>query len=138
MTESQTAGPDRGVTDETATFLAAVARVLRETVGRLEATVDRVTEMAALRSGQVDREVVMTLQDFDRLQQEFAAIATVLEQLADKPGETQPPTAAQGSSINDAIAGISIADLKERLLRHLGSSMDDLFALPAASDEVVF
>lgn len=137
MTESQVAGPDRGVTDETATFLAAVATVLRETVGRLEVTVDRVTEMAALRSGQVDREVVMTLQDFDRLQQEFAAIATVLEQLAEKPGEVQPP-AAQGNSISDAIAGISIADLKERLLRHLGSSMDDLFALPTASDEVVF
>jgi hypothetical protein len=138
MMESQSVGPDRGVADETATFLAAVARVLRETVGRLEATVDRVTEMAALRSGQVDRDVVMTLQDFDRLQQEFAAIAAIIEQLADKPGEAQSPAAARSNSISEAIAGISIADLKERLLRQLGGSMDDLFALPATSDEVVF
>ena len=135
MNESRLVDDNWPVVKEVGTFLAAVAAALRETTSSLQVTVDRITEFAALRSGNTDREVVMTLQDFDRLQQELAAIATMLSQIADKSGGTESATAAEGHPIKDAIAGISLADLKERLLRHI--SMTDLLALPT-SDEVVF
>jgi len=135
MTESKPASPDRAVADKIRTFLAVMADELRDTAARLQATVDRVTEIAALRTGETDREFVMTLQDFDRLQQEFTAIAMVLEQVASRAAEKWPPTASHDHPIRDVIAGISLADLKERLLRHI--SMADLLALPT-SDEAVF
>ena len=137
MTEQQAFGRDQPVIDEIGTFLAAIAMALRETVGRLETTVGQITEIAAMRPGRADRDVVMTLQDFDRLQQEFAAIAKVLGQAAAKSGETWLRTVGNNHPAQDVIAGISIADLKERLLRHLGVSMTDLLALPTP-DEVVF
>jgi len=135
MNESRLVDDNWPVVKEVGTFLAAVAAALRETTSSLQVTVDRITEFAALRSGNTDREVVMTLQDFDRLQQELAAIATMLGQMADKSGGTEPPTTPQGHAIKDVIAGISLAELKERLLRHI--SMIDLLALPS-SDEMVF
>ena len=135
MTESKPAGSDHAAADKIRTFLAVMADELRDTAARLQVTVDRVTEIAALRTGETDREFVMTLQDFDRLHQEFTAIATVLEQVASRAAERGPHGASHDHPIRDVIAGISLADLKERLLRHI--SMADLLALPT-SDEVVF
>lgn len=135
MTEQLAFAADRRTTDEIGSFLAAVAVALRETVGRLDATVGRITEITAMRPGRADRDVVMTLQDFDRLQQEFAAIANVLSEMADKSGETWQRAVGDGHPARDAIASISVADLKERLLRHLDLSMMDLLELP---DDAVF
>lgn len=135
MTESQKGDPHRAVADEIGTFLTVMATELREIARRLQATVDRITEIAALRSGETDREFVIALQDFDRLNQEFTAIATVLGEVASRSGEKWLRTAVDDHPVKDVIAGISLADLKERLLRHI--SMSDLLALPA-TDEVVF
>ena len=137
MTDQQASGPDLPVIDDVGTFLAAMATALRETVARLETTVDRITEIAAMRPGRADREAVVTLQDFDRLQQEFAAIAEVLNQAADKSGETWLRTDNDDHPAQDLISAVSLADLKERLLRHLGGPMTDLFELPTF-DEAVF
>jgi hypothetical protein len=133
MTAATTAAADGAGADKTRTFLAVVADELRDTAARLQVTVDQVIEIAALRTGETDREFVMTLQDFDRLQQEFIAIAKVLEQLASGAAADAPQT--HDHPIRDVIAGVSLADLKERLLRQF--SMADLLAVPA-SDEVVF
>lgn len=137
MTEPPAFASDRFASDEIGSFLAAMATALRETVGRLDATVGRITDIAAMRPGPVDRDVVMALQDFDRLQQEFAAIANVLGQMAEKSDQTWRRTAGESHPAEEAIAGISVADLKERILRHLGASLPDGLELPLV-DEAVF
>ena len=137
MTAAATAGgPDRPLIDEIATFLVATAIVLRETVMRLEKTTARITENVTMRSTQADRNLIVTLQDFDRLQQEFVTIAEVLTQVAAKSSESWVRTEGGGHPAEDAIATISIADLKERLMRHLGSSMFELPTEPTAEDVV--
>ena len=135
MTAPTIATADGAGADKTRAFLAIVADELRDTAARLQVTVDQVIEIAALRTEKTDREFVMTLQDFDRLHQEFTAIATVLEQLAGGASDGAPRTVTDDHPIRDVIAGVSLADLKERLLRQF--SMADLLALPT-SDEVVF
>jgi len=138
MTPTVTAdAPCRPLIDEIATFLVATAIVLRETVMRLERTTARITENVTMRSTQADRNLIVTLQDFDRLQQEFVTIAEVLTQVAAKSSESWVRTEGGGHPAEDAIATISIADLKERLMRHLGSSMFELSTEPTA-DDVVF
>ena len=123
--------------DDIATFLQATATALRETVARFEKTSARITENLALRAGTVDHDLIVTLQDFDRLQQEFTTLADVLARAATKSGVSWRRVEGGAHPAEDTIATISIADLKERLMRHLGFSMPGL-APPAAADEVVF
>jgi hypothetical protein len=122
---------------EIATFLVATAMVLRETVMRFEKTAARITESVTKRAGETDRDLIMTLQDFDRLQQEFVTLAEVLVQAAAKSGESWLRAEGGGHPAEDALAIIAIADLKERLMRHLGISMMD-WAGQSAGDEAVF
>jgi len=127
----------RPLFNEIATFLAATAMVLRETVVQFERTSARVTENVTMRPGQADRSLVVTLQDFDRLQQEFATLAEILAQAAGKPLESWLRVEGGRHPAEDAIATVSLADLKDRLMRYLGTAMMDLTAEPAG-EEVVF
>jgi hypothetical protein len=111
-------------------FLAAIATVLRETVTAFESTVGRITEITVTRPGRADRDLVVALQDFDRLQQEFATLSEVIARLSLKP-ETDGPAAAADE---DVLAAISIADLKGRLARHLRTTTADA---PVAEGEDV-
>jgi hypothetical protein len=61
----------------------------------------------------------VTLQTFDRLQQEFAMLADVLNLAAGKSHESWLRGSGNGHPAEDAIAYVSIAALKERLLRDL-------------------
>jgi hypothetical protein len=122
--------------NEIGSFLVATAMVLRETVTRYEKTVAQVTERI-MRPGQTDRELIVTLQDFDRLQQEFVTLAEVLTQAAAKSGDSWQRVEGGGHPAADAIATISIADLKERLMRRLGLSILDMSEEELA-EEVVF
>jgi hypothetical protein len=119
--------------DEIKTFLAAISTVLRETVSAFETTVSRITEITVTRPGRADRDLVVALQDFDRLQQEFATLSEIIARLSAKPEE--------GSSGGDAgkelIAGISIADLKDRLAHHI-RVLTTNEPSPEALEEVVF
>jgi hypothetical protein len=123
--------PGEGV----AAFLDTLTVVLRETLGRLEGTVDRVSEMVLTRSGPADRELIVTLQDFDRLQQELAALVDVISHCAATSGSWS------GDSWTDqhgrkAVAAITVADLKHRFLRHLDGAISELAS--DGTDEVVF
>jgi hypothetical protein len=120
------------VLDNIRTFLSVMATELHETILRLERTTARVTELTALRSNRPERELVVALQDFDRLQQEFVSFAEVFALAAVKSLESWQRTAAQdGHPTEDEIAKIPLTDLKSRLLRQLGSGND-------ISAEVVF
>ena len=72
---------------EIGTFLTATAEVLRETIMRFEKTTAQITGNLMTRPDQADRDLIVTLQDFDRLQQEFLMFAEVLTQAAGKSGE---------------------------------------------------
>jgi hypothetical protein len=121
--------------DEIASFLAATAMALRETVTRFERTTARITESVTTRPSLADRDLIVTLQDFDRLQQEFATLAEVLSRAAGKSGESWLRAEGGGHPAEDAIATVSIADLKDRLMYSLSASPLDL---AGGSDEVVF
>ena len=121
--------------DEIASFLAATAMALRETVTRFERTTARITESVTTRPSLADRDLIVTLQDFDRLQQEFATLAEVLSRAAGKSGESWLRAEGGGHPAEDAIATVSIADLKDRLMYSLSASPLDL---AVGSDEVVF
>ncbi len=121
--------------DEIATFLDATAAALRDTVARFEKTTARITENVTTRPSLADRDLIVTLQDFDRLQQEFSTLADVLARAAAKSGESWRRAEGGGHPAEDAIATVSIADLKDRLMYSLGApSMD----MAVGTDEVVF
>ena len=100
-------------TDEIRRFLAAISHVLQETIATFETTVMRITEITVTDSTRTDRDLVVALQDFDRLQQEFATLSEILAKLSTK---TDGDLSA-GS--HDLIERVSLSDLKSRLARHL-------------------
>jgi hypothetical protein len=68
-------------------------------------------------SGKPSRELVVTLQAFDRLKQEFEALGDALARYAESTN-TLPLSGAERMQVGrDIIAAISVADLKDRLLR---------------------
>jgi hypothetical protein len=121
--------------DDIKTFVSAIAVVLGETVAGFEQTVARITDLTTMREGRADRDLVVALQDFDRLQQEFATLSEVLAKLSALSGA--------GALVNGAdpahpvLAMISIAALKDRLARQLRDLTADL-SLSETSDEVIF
>ncbi len=113
--------------DEIRTFLAAISTVLHETVAAFELTVGRITEITVTRPGRADRELVVALQDFDRLQQEFMTLGQILGKLSNK---SDPDAEDREVGHDQVIADISIADLKARLAHHLMVLTSDLPDVP--------
>jgi hypothetical protein len=125
--------------DEVGTFLAALAAVLRETTSHFEDTVGRITDIVTTRESRPNRDLVMTLQDFDRLQQEFVTLSEVLAQIAATSSGSWSGGAGANHSGHEAIAAISISGLKTRLLRSLDElRMDSAESQEPAADDVVF
>lgn len=118
--------------DEIRTFLAAISTVLHETVAAFELTVSRITEITVTRPGRADRDLVVALQDFDRLQQEFATLGQLLGKLS-----TKSEAGAEDREVghHEVIADISIADLKARLAHHLMVLTSDIPEVPAEDVE---
>lgn len=112
--------------DEIRTFLAAISTVLHETVAAFELTVSRITEITVTRPGRADRELVVALQDFDRLQQEFMTLGQILGRLSNR----SPAPDDREAGHDQVIADISIADLKARLAHHLMVLTSDLPDVP--------
>ena len=133
MTQQPQSGAlEAPVLDNIRTFLSVMAVELHETLLRLERTTARVTELTALRASRPERDLVVALQDFDRLQQEFVSFAEVFASAAVKSLESwQRPADQDGHPAEDAVAKIPLTDLKSRILRQLGSA-DEISA------EVVF
>jgi hypothetical protein len=128
--------PPGAARDELGAFLAAAAVMLRETVLRFEESVGRITETVVTRSRGVDRELIVSLQDFDRLQQEFTALGDVLSHLA-ATSDLRAGGVWPGQHGYQAVAAISVAELKARSLRQLqGAGAPSAPADPA--DDVVF
>jgi hypothetical protein len=117
-----------------AAFFAAIATLQQETVSRFDETVGRLSGLAMIGAGRNDRRVIMTLQDFDRLQQEFAALGEVIARLGIAVSGLFANHDLSNKLEQDVIAGISIGDLKDRLLQHYRSDGSE----PEVLDEAEF
>jgi len=118
-------------------FLGAVATMIRQTVERFEETVGRISEMVVTRSERPDRNLIVALQDFDRLQQEFAALGDVIAYFSATTSGHSPADAWADHHGHRAISAITVADLRDRLLRHLKGASAEL-AAAEGSEDVVF
>ncbi|MDO8877536.1 MAG: hypothetical protein Q7V40_15735 [Pseudolabrys sp.] len=113
-------------------FLAVFAALLLDNVLRLDETVGTVTDYVM--ATKPSRDLVVTLQAFDRLKQEFEALGDALTRYAEAHN-AEPLSADQRSQLEQkVIAGITVHDLKERLLSRLEADLPDL-PLPAISPE---
>lgn len=128
--------PRRGE-DDIKTFVAAIAIVLRESVAGFESTVSRVTEITVHRPGRADRDLVVALQDFDRLQQEFATLGEVLARISTASSDGAQAEQGASDGLHPVLSDISIADLKDRLSRQLRSMIIDPLDVDT-SEEVEF
>lgn len=99
-------------------FLPALAGVLRETVARFEDTAGRVSDLVIQQREQASLDLIVALQDFDRLQQEFSALGDALLRYIAATDPTTVP-AQDGVTGQDVIGGILLEDMKQRLLRRL-------------------
>ena len=115
--------------DNVGAFLAVFAALLLDNVLRLEETVGRVTDLI-MSSGRPDRELVVTLQSFDRLKQEFEALGDALTRYAESTNAVPPDGEERIQLGEEVISGITVADLKDRLLYRLKEQLPDLANLP--------
>jgi hypothetical protein len=116
--ESQSA-KNNDPTGELTALLAALGAVLRDTIGHFEEVSERVTENVLTRGFAADDQLIVALQDFDRLQQEFTALGDVIAHCATASSVTgNNSPAAYGY---EAIDVITLADIREKLLNRLQS-----------------
>ena len=114
------AGQDNGIASSDLplrTVLAALASILRDSTGRFEQTSDRIAQLVVARETGTGVDIIVALQEFDRLRQDFDAIESILSGCAraiDRPQGAEP-----GHPFRDAIAEIPVVDFKTRLARRL-------------------
>ena len=122
MTESDSA-------DNVGAFLAVFAALLLDNVLRLEETVGRVSDLI-MSSGRPDRELVVTLQSFDRLKQEFEALGDALTRYAESTNAVPVAGEERIQLGEEVISAITVADLKDRLLYRLKEQPLDMADMP--------
>ena len=115
--------------DNVGAFLAVFAALLLDNVLRLEETVARVTDLI-MSSGRPDRELVVTLQSFDRLKQEFEALGDALTRYAESTNAIPADGEERIQLGEEVISAITVADLKDRLLYRLKEQLPDLADMP--------
>jgi hypothetical protein len=118
-----------GSANDAGAFLAVFAALLLDNVLRLDETVGRVTDLV-MGNGRPDRELIVTLQSFDRLKQEFEALGDALTRYAEATNATPPSGEERAQLEQNVIAMITVADLKNRLLRRLQDDLPEIVAPP--------
>jgi hypothetical protein len=125
-----------GALSDVAALLGVLATLFLDNVRELEDTVARVTDLIT-RDGRPNSELIVTLQSFDRLKQEFEALSGALARYADSTNNMLP---ASGDGPRepfgrDVIHEIALADLKERFLDRLENGLGTVFQpLPEPSE----
>ena len=118
--------------NDVAAFIAVFAALLLDNVLRLEETVGRVTDLVT-RSGRPDRELIVALQGFDRLKQEFEALGDALTRYARSTSAVPLGGEERVQLGQEVIAAITVAELRDRLLRRLQDDLPE-FAAPQMSE----
>jgi hypothetical protein len=124
---------NRESANETGAFLAVFAALLLDNVVRLEDTVGRVTDLV-IGDGHPSREMIVTLQSFDRLKQEFEALGDALTRYTEVTNKSELNDDELAQLERRVISGITVADLKDRLLSRLQDDMPDVIP-PQISDQ---
>jgi hypothetical protein len=106
-------------------FIAVFAALLLDNVLRLEETVDQVTKLV-MGSGRPDRELVVTLQSFDRHKQEFEALGDALTRYAAAANDGTLDNEQRAQLEQKVISAITVADLKERLMSRLQGEPEEV------------
>lgn len=114
-------------------FLAVFAALLLDNVLRLDETVGRVTDFVM--ASKPSRELIVTLQSFDRLKQEFEALGDALTRYAEATNSVPMSTAARSQLEQNIIEGITVADLKDRLLSRLQEDLPEFSAPPISAEQ---
>ncbi len=114
-------------------FIAVFAALLLDNVLRLEETVDQVTKLV-MGSGRPDRELIVTLQSFDRHKQEFEALGDALTRYAEATNAGSLGGEERARLEEKVISAITVADLKDRLLSRLQGDPAE-FAAPEISEQ---
>jgi hypothetical protein len=130
-------GPD-GALSEVAALLGVLATLFLDNVRELEDTVSRVTDLV-MRDGKPDRELIMTLQSFDRLKQEFEALSGALARYAEST-QTLVPTSSDERRQpfgHDVIHEIALSDLKGRFFDRLENGSGAVLQPPEPSEDEV-
>jgi hypothetical protein len=102
---------------------------LLDNVLRLEETVGRVTGLV-MGSGRPDRELIVALQSFDRLKQEFEALGDALTRYAEATNALPLAGEERAQLGQEVIAAITLAELKDRLMLHLQDDLPEVVAPP--------
>lgn len=114
-------------------FLAVFAALLLDNVLRLDETVGRVTDFVM--ASKPSRELIVTLQSFDRLKQEFEALGDALTRYAEATNSVPLSTEARSQLEQNIIEGITVADLKDRLLNRLQDDLPEFSAPPISAEQ---
>jgi len=115
--------------NDVGSFLAVFAALLLDNVMRLDETVGRVTDLV-IGTGRPDRELVVALQSFDRLKQEFEALGDALTRYAESTNAVPVSGEERAQLGQEVIAAITLAELKDRLLGRLQEDMPTIEASP--------
>ena len=92
-------------------LLAAVASILRDSTGRFEETSDRIAQLVVSREIGTGVDIIVALQEFDRLRQDFDAIEGILAGCAhviERPATHQAGQPSRSSAMPIEVLPISI------------------------------
>ncbi|MBX9776525.1 MAG: hypothetical protein K2Y71_19270 [Xanthobacteraceae bacterium] len=117
--------------NDVGSFLAVFAALLLDNVLRLDETVGRVTDLV-IGSGRPDKELVVTLQSFDRLKQEFEALGDALTRYAGATNSIPSEGQERAQLGQEVVAAITLAELKDRLLCRLQEDLPQVAAPPVS------
>jgi hypothetical protein len=116
--------------------LAALASILRDSTGRFEETSDRITQLVVARESGSGVDIIVALQEFDRLRQDFEAIEGILAGCAQVI--ERATTGEQGHPLRDVIAEVPVVDFKNRLARRLAWVSQETSTDVAFVEEAIF
>jgi hypothetical protein len=117
--------------NDVGSFLAVFAALLLDNVLRLDESVGRVTDLV-IGSGRPDKELVVALQSFDRLKQEFEALGDALTRYAGATNSVPSEGQERAQLGQEVIAAITLAELKDRLLSRLQEDLPQGAAPPVS------
>lgn len=129
--------PEQENAHEVHVFLSALSTVLQETVSNFEQSVARITDLIVSGPGKDNIDLVVALQAFDRLQQEFTSLNETLARIAATSSGSWADGADADHPSQEAIASIPMSDLKARLQNHLKGAAAELVQR-SIPDEVIF
>ncbi len=112
-------------TAEIAALLGVLATLFLDNIRHLDDTVTKVTDLV-MQEVRPSRELIVTLQNFDRLKQEFEALSGALSRYAESTTSVPLFGEERTQFGRDVINAISLADLKDRFHDRMDSNLPAL------------